>query len=484
MCTNRRYIINSYGDRVLVNCGYCKSCLQEKAVARTNRIRNNHAPDQVCLFFTLTYRNCCMPYFDQKDLDLAFVNKHFIPDKYGDDQYHSFKVVPVYRDVKCRRVRKGRSYKFKFKDYRVCEQLSSIVLPYPTCDRTFFKYLRNSHSTHVGVCYYPDLQNFIKNLRQYSKRHISDESNFSFYTCSEYGPDSCRPHFHGLLYVSERNIGLWKKAIASCWPYDNHRLTYRNIEIAINASSYVSSYVNCDASVPEVLKTNADFKPKHSYSQGFGLALEHLSLVSIFEAYKRGDLTCRVSRIRKGVLVVDDILLPKYALSRWFPKIKGYSRLTSDALQSICERPQRLSCYARDLSYSSEDLKVNQARLRLAVKRAVDSGLNPIDYSFAYSRIWSLRSSQVLRRSYEEIKNVTHYFQLYDNIADYFRGAVLSPTLDDCMFVCPPDFHFETDYNKFDLIVEKSRVLSDAYDSYSKDRKVRNHIYSQLNRHM
>lgn len=425
-----------------------------------------------------------MPYFDALDLSLAEVQNDYYINKRGETEFLRYKVVPVRRDVKCRRVRAGRTYKMRFKDFRIQEQLSSIVLSYPDCDETRFKFLRNSHSTHVGVCYYPDLQNFVKNLRQYSIRHIKDESNFSFYTCSEYGPVSCRPHFHGLLYVSERNIGLWKKAIASCWPYDNHRLTYRNIEIAINASSYVSSYVNCDASVPDVLKNNAVFKPKHSFSKGFGLALEHLSLASIFEAYKRGDLTCRVSRLRKGVFVVDDILLPKYALSRWFPKIKGYSRLASDALQSICERPQMLALYARKLSYSSEDIKVNQARLRLAVQRAVDSGIDPVEYSFAYSRIWTLRSSQVLRRSYEEIKNVTHYFQLYDNIADYFRGDVLAPTLDDCMFVCPSDFHFETDYNKFDMVVEKSRVLSSAYDIYSKDRKVRNHIYSTLNRHM
>ena len=41
MCTNLRWIRNKYTDtRILVTCGHCKACLQEKANKRATRLKN------------------------------------------------------------------------------------------------------------------------------------------------------------------------------------------------------------------------------------------------------------------------------------------------------------------------------------------------------------------------------------------------------------------------------------------------------------
>ena len=55
MCLNARYIFNPYSRRkVLVNCGKCKACLQEKACARSNRIRNNIYDGEIALYVKVT----------------------------------------------------------------------------------------------------------------------------------------------------------------------------------------------------------------------------------------------------------------------------------------------------------------------------------------------------------------------------------------------------------------------------------------------
>ena len=69
MCTNCRYIKNKYGTSILVKCGHCPACLQEKAINRANRIRNTYNNDDfVPLFVTLTYNNHSVPYVNYYDL--------------------------------------------------------------------------------------------------------------------------------------------------------------------------------------------------------------------------------------------------------------------------------------------------------------------------------------------------------------------------------------------------------------------------------
>ena len=58
MCTNSRFIWNPYArKKILVKCGKCDACKQEKALARSTRIRNNVTSGTIALFITLTYTN-------------------------------------------------------------------------------------------------------------------------------------------------------------------------------------------------------------------------------------------------------------------------------------------------------------------------------------------------------------------------------------------------------------------------------------------
>ena len=69
MCTNCRYIFNRYIRKsILVPCGKCEACQQDKANKRAQRIRNNVQDGMLTLFATFTYANDYLPYILRSDL--------------------------------------------------------------------------------------------------------------------------------------------------------------------------------------------------------------------------------------------------------------------------------------------------------------------------------------------------------------------------------------------------------------------------------
>lgn len=509
MCTNKTWIIDPRGRKQLVRCGKCPACKQEKAVARANRIRNNITPSHTYLFITLTYRNDCCPYILRSDLEnplnikenLDYVN--YISDdtvkdspksrdlkvfkkisarmSCPDDKVKFFRDIPIYRDSVNRWVRaKGKStrrYRMRRKVTKITEQLSEVSVPLGF-EKCWFKSLRNYDINKIGVCYYPDVQNFIKNLRNVLVRNCRVSDNFSFYCCSEYGPTTCRPHFHLLLACPSALIKQYKFACRKAWPYDDYRSDERFCEIARDAAAYVSSYVNCDSSVPVMFENVRAFRPLHSYSKGFGMGIEYLQLPKILQAYERGDLHVNITRIRKGTIVVDRVLLPKYAIHRFFPKWKGYYKLTSDEIQSILFRPESLNRYKMLLDLDEGQLHQIKVNILNKQKRFIAYGYNAFDFALVGSRVWSVYASNLMSDFYNSLVLPVNNFQAYDNIKDLFESSVSNESLENLMLQVPPDYHFETDPNLFKDNFLKSSNLSRWYYEYTKDKKIRNGIYS------
>lgn len=467
--------------KIVVNCGHCPACLQEKAIKRANRIRNNVSSDMMTLFVTLTYRNAAVPYFDADEFNCAPIHRVCVnDDEDGPPEYQYVKYLSVYRNIVARRDYKEKG-KCKFKK----TLLTGVEIPYPVgVHDSRLKALNGviSKTKKVGVCYYPDLQNFLKRLRQNLKRkyHVSD--HFQYYACSEYGAKSHRPHFHLLLYVkrSPSCFKLWQSAISESWPFDAYNLTKRNIEVAINAASYVSTYVNCSTYLPKIFSVGS-IKPKHSYSQGFGCALQRLSLTQVCEAFRRGDLFCDVPCLRDGAFVVERVLLPRYVVSRYFPKFKGYSLLSTREIESVCARPETISIYRTKCCYSDEDCL--QIKVMLRNKRDLFAlhGIDKFEFARIYSRIWNLYSSSVYRQSLEGLSDAKLNFIKYDNIKDFFSNAVTSPSLSELAAKYPVlDIY---DINEFPDIVQQTQSLNKWFDLYDKSRKIHNKIYSHYNNH-
>lgn len=498
MCVNKHYIVNRIGKSVLVPCGTCPACLQTKAIQRANKIRSNF-PDAgsssplSALFVTLTYANDYVPYIRPSEIDSAdicTVSSHL--ESYYNNISRSFdgmeyRDVNIYRDKTSRyvRVSSGRStnYNFRKKSFNNSQILSTVpvsnadyIASIPLLHGVMSK--RGQQSDKVGVLYYKDVQDFVKRLRS-NLAYKGYDKYFSVYCCSEYGPRTCRPHFHLLIFCPLSDYKLFSSSIVQAWPYDDGNRTRKNIEIARNVASYVSSYVNCSSFVPPLFNNSRCFKPKASASQGFGLSIECYSLGKVFEAYRRGDLSADVWRYKQKSLVVERVLLPQYVLNRYAPKIKGYSRLSVDALQSICRNPYSLISYGYSLNYDDYDYKVNISRIFNACNRFLSAGYTQEDFVDFYSHVWSLRFSQLYKQELTELDCINANYYAYDNIADYFNGIVRSESFD--VFGLTTDFVPSTiDPNEFPKARALTLKLEKFYFAYSKDKEVRNIVLSNF----
>ena len=477
MCTHKKWISNKYGKRILVKCGHCPACLQEKAIKRASRIKNNYKSGQIVLFVTLTYRNDCIPYFYASD----FYRAERYQAQYDNIVLHEkageyYRRVPVIRDCSVRLVRRGSSYQSKLTRIHGYNLLGDVSIPdFGYYD---FKYLNNQSCDKVGVSLYSDVQKFFKRLRINVQREGFPDvaQSIKYFSCSEYGPTTCRPHFHLLLFIPCGSYALIKRAIIKSWTYDSRIRLPQSIQIAKNAASYVSSYVNSDMSLSKTLQSSV-FRPRHSYSKGFGFGLECFSLDSVLQAYRQRNLRYTITHNREGALVNDSVLFPFYVLHRYFPKIKGYCRLNANALLSICQTPELLGFYASRLDYTYDDLLNNTRLLR---NKIAASGLDPFEYGKIYSNIWTLRASNILEDWYKAQDSKLNVLYAYDNLVELLDGCVFNERLnhfvDDEDILC-----LETNPNLFPSNLSVDFKLTSFYHKYTKDKKVRNTCYSNFN---
>lgn len=460
MCVNQRYITNRYTrKRILVKCGHCESCLQEKAVMRTNRIRNEYDPSRIVLFATLTYDRASCPFVLLDDIR----NKNF--------------PLKVYREFKVRKVRVCSDYLFRFKRVYSRQVLTEVPIKDYYGYTYYFKTLSHRHGK-VGVCYFKDFQNFAKRFRVILDRRFGIKESIKLFDCFEYGERTQRPHLHVLFFIRPEIEAQVRSAICEAWPYASRSRTSDWIEIARDAAGYVSSYVNCGSSFPKFLRKN--FRPKHSFSKHFGLSNKCFSLDSLLDKISKGTLEYDVLRDVAGIPVLCSVPVPSYVINRYFPIFKGYSRLPSVAL---CNYIYRIGNLTRDvydnplrhkelneIGYTQDDIHAIGVRLRNAFKVYHNlTGRSRFRYAQDFVSAWKAQKMTRLKRFYENIDNV-HWHYMYDNIASYYFGRLKNPSLD----VVPLPEVVCWSYNELPPTVNRTLRMTKSYYSYLKTKDVNN----------
>lgn len=475
MCQNVKYVNNKYIHRnLLVDCGKCPACQQKKAAARANRIRNTVADGNICLFVTLTYKNEFVPYIVRDDLSVG----------YND--------VSVYRDKTCRYNRHGKGDDYS-QSLDVSDGCTVGVVKdlYVHSQHQIDKLLdlNRSVSGRVGVCWFRDVQNFNKRLRQILKRNYGFKESYQSFCCSEYGSTSQRPHFHLLLFIPKDFENTFRSAIVKAWPYADSDRTAKFIEVARDCASYVSSYVNCGSDVSEILQTSS-FRQKHSYSKYFGLGVKSFSLPEILKKVDESDLRYYSTVNIGGVANVVGFPIPKYVINRYFPVFKGFTRIAPDALDGVLLCPERLFEYKESLDYSSIDIYRIKVLLDNAFKKYnIITGNNRFDFVIDFKRVWTCRKSTVLRDSLQSVSDVNEWKSFYDNNLDLFptfttfgvHKGVSAPTLFSLGYNLED---FQLNPNMIESRVKETARLSSLYFAMCKQRKVTNYVMSnglQLN---
>lgn len=461
MCTNLRWIYNRHVDKkILVSCGHCEACLQEKANKRATRLKNEYNSKTLVLFVSLGYDRYSCPYVLHSDI---LNNEPTLP-IYRDC---SFRTDPVTHKMK-------RSFKRSILSYAecVCYDMKHDWLPYLriSLGKQRFRY----DIGKVGVCLFRDVQDFNKRLRINLKRKYKYNGKYKVYNTFEYGETTQRPHIHLLIYIEPDAYEIFKSAIVKSWPFADRKRTLDNIQIARDAASYVASYVNCGSELPLFIKAN--FPPKHSFSQGLGVGCDSFQLDSLLENVRRGNMSYNLRSSKDGVPCFVNLPVPKYVINRYFPLFKGYSRLTYGEISDCLQSASSISGVHSVLK------KIDYARYRLDHHFEYDfvKSERAISYTFEDA----LHIGTMLHNSYLRYKRLTgrstvDYAIDFVNVWNCYKNTIYKRfALDDE----PLQYKYDNIFSDKDLVtprrLSRSIELTKLFYEKCKTRKVNNSVYS------
>lgn len=469
-----------------VKCGRCPACQQEKAQKRVNRIHNTVNPDFVCFMVALTYSQHCAPYLLRSDLEKLID--------------HNVSSIPIYRDCKVRKVRKPSDFNdynqvYRFESVRqVLDNLDYIDSSFNSSDG--LKDLAKEDGK-IGICLYSDYQQFAARFRLNLKRHYNYENELFIYACSEYGVKSFRPHFHLLVVGRKADKEKLRNAIYESWPFSNLRRFPKSVQESYRSASYVASYVNSDSRFPKFFKVYKT--PKHSYSKGFGTLNSEFDLHKILEKLQRGYLAYTCLKNINGIPTKFDVPIPSYVINRFFPRFKGYTRVSVPEVLSYLLRIRsfdyQLFWSTSRCSNHGELIDVEHKRIEYLVDDEIskvwttlsnsfrrcrdalpDFGLDFTTYAILHQRVWSAYNSTLLRLQMENdsvpleehFDNLEEYVDR-DGCDNFFKMAGLDPK--KIKYTNP---------NMFSSVRESTSRKESFFHQHLKHRRVANEIYHQI----
>lgn len=471
MCTHKNYITNKYtGQRMLVDCGICPACLQKKANDLTNRIRQHYFCGKRVMFLTLTYDRISCPYIKPEEVYNLSA---------GDP-------INVYREYRITHSRIKRNKRIYGET-----KLNSVIYDGYGLNKAMLPNIKPcvclKHRPFYGVCYYKDFQDFFKRLRINLLRNYGITDKIDFFGCSEYGAKTKRPHFHAVLFVPTQIPieEVLRPSVVSSWPFASKHRTSVGLEYPRkDVSAYVASYVNCTTSISTFLRGN--FPPKRSFSKFFGAFTSDFNLPSLLEMFDRGDFTYYYTKsaFEGGAIAA---CVPTRIIARYFPKIKGYSRLSDTSLFELVTNYTRFLFYKERLGYRDDECQDDFTESYIRLSRGFRNFCNErnfssdtphllkwADYMFYYDRIWSRYYAfkhKFLHMQYDKMNIPLN--ERYDNINEVFCGFIGDEGLVD---VCSRVENPTINPNAFSSVVRQSAVLERYFWQRDKQKKVTNMI--------
>ncbi len=258
-CEHPKVITTKDNRRMVVSCGKCRSCLIQKMRSKAVVCAEQEKLSKYCFFVTLTY------------------NREHVPCMY-----------PLF----LKDTAKGRQY-VELYDEETGELVGTSYYPHSKVRQIMSK----CDDKKLHYARYSDLQKFVKRLRRRIS-FISDYDNekIKYYSVSEYGPRTFRPHFHVLFYFDNAKLAQdFGVLVHQAWQAG---YTYTTLSRG-SVSSYVASYVNSIVSIPEIFKGDSTH-PKSSHSSCLALPLAKDEFKEIFINEPAG-LIRPVERIKDGV---------------------------------------------------------------------------------------------------------------------------------------------------------------------------------------
>lgn len=339
-CPHSHVVYNKYtGQPVVVPCGNCLYCRMHKSMITAARIRSEAALHNFNLFFTLTYDNNNLPYAQRLDSFLETCDSDIALD-IANLRATLFPGTPL-----------GHLYIHEASpgSYELADATDGYIGEdcVPVEPKEFD--VPNS----IAILSKHDVQKFFKRLRYYIKNDTENllfnvpvsERKFRYYICGEYGPNTFRPHYHGLFFCDDFQIA---SAIRSCYIYKawSHYLQDKSVrkpigridvQFAKNAASYVSNYIASFYSLPRIL-ANGRWKPFYLSSKSPSLGVSENTIQKAFQAVTQKSIETTETKLdENGRIEIVSRPLSRSLISWLFPRCTGFKSYSkdSDAMAAI-----------------------------------------------------------------------------------------------------------------------------------------------------
>lgn len=337
-CLNPQRIYNRYTHMYeYVPCTECEACNNMRSSMYTKRVMNEIKAHRFSMFFTLTYDNDHIPTFER-----------FL-DKNGTMQVRpTGRIADKYRYLPLgHRYDAGSPLRNNYEAYKL---LDFSKLRFPHIER--YDVLEE-----FGVVSKYDIQCFIKRVRRKIEKCYTlnnHDKKIRYFICSEYGPTTLRPHYHGIIFFdNEELLDKVKDIIVESWglferipgarnkfvfrPYAQPAYTAKDIRLCDpNTAYYVADYVAGNTRLPEVLRLPCT-RPFVLCSQGPIIGSYKNRNDEMLQAIRHGSVERIELRIDKTEQCVKYVSVPysKGELCAMFRKCKGFRTLSSHAKSLI-----------------------------------------------------------------------------------------------------------------------------------------------------
>lgn len=326
---------------IYVPCGSCPACRKSFHAKWRDRIEHAVRTHPTTLFITLTYSNEHLPIVTLDPVTHDVVSVTHTRFK-TNGTFERVDITDKYLDI-------DPTFPYVFENFDFSD------LPH-------FVSFRNGDDVVFddgccfAICLRKDFQDFVKRLRTLLSRTVdalAHDTSFTYFVCSEYGPDTFRPHYHALLFFNDSHIAsichtryineAWKKsslneaALAKQSQY---------VSFGQGASAYVSKYVTCDDVLPSFLG-NKFFKPFHSSSHSVPIGSTCIPFTSLYDTVTKTDLLYpKVFKDKDtGEYFTKRVSYPSSFWSRYFPQFLFHGFLSVQTIHALYSRIFALPLY-------------------------------------------------------------------------------------------------------------------------------------------
>lgn len=345
-------------------CGKCLECVSQLQNDWANRMSDEFKNWRHAYFGTFTYGNSCIPYVD------------VLPSELPEDKLLYLKDA-ISRIPQTAALSKARARNDLFSEYLKPECLDNLSLRVPYVS----KY---------------DIQCFIKRVRVSYERKYNEPLELKYFICSEYGPCTLRPHYHGIFFSSapwERFAPLVYKHYIYGAVRGFHELELRNGGIS-DACAYCAKYC-CKPAEFENPYVVAGLIPRpfRLMSKGIG-ELERSRIVAAANSYKGFKRVHRNNYYGYNPQFLEWLRLK---LSRFSQDKSG--------IWHIVKQPRYYTdkCFPQSYSYSRVLIKEPDGTFTPSFKKTLRKNCDSLLY-LAYTRYMEDRYLQLCDEKYQTIK--------------------------------------------------------------------------------